>query len=634
MRGQHSGGMLVGRCITTHNCGESVRGYWSALAQPLQRQDRNKPGVQMKFSETKNSPGTLRSIGTFLVIMLCLTPVQTMGGQLCGNGLLNQGEQCDDGNNSDGDGCTRLCDIEAGYQCTDPYVRLEPNQVIQDGGFEFGPNAAWGNAASIEPLVCNTEECASTPAGARNGIYWAQLGGVAEQDWALFQDANFTTQARVLKFDVMHFNCPSTGSNDLFAVTINGNGVWFSGASNPGCTNGQRYVTTVVDLDNAPGGPYANAGQVEFGLQLDSNTGQLAMAIDNIEVGKLAAPPVPSICTINPNVSLFTDFEDINEPLADPDFEQAVLGEVGIKWGTTSDGFCGTAQSPPGNHTGEPGAACIDSSFLAPLSSDDETDPRDLDDMNRVGIQQANSRFANVVETYVCNAPVDLKFKLQSSLQLVVNYQPGQTTGQDFFGVWVGPSPFFGPLASGTGTARLLVNEQQGIFGESPGVAYEFDISDQDGEPEVYVCFGYGNESGGYAQVDTVILSSGGCTDDFEEDKILSCSDNCKDVVNPSQRDSDNDGYGNACDGDIAKNAAPATEADNASGNDCVVNFSDLITFSDAIFSEPTSENWNPDADLNADNVVNFGDLAVFSQLFLKAPGPSGVSSTCGASET
>jgi len=37
----------------------------------------------------------------------------------CGNGVLerNQGENCDDGNANNGDGCSALCQIEAGWQC-------------------------------------------------------------------------------------------------------------------------------------------------------------------------------------------------------------------------------------------------------------------------------------------------------------------------------------------------------------------------------------------------------------------------------------------------------------------------------------------------------------------------------------
>ena len=43
----------------------------------------------------------------------------------CGNGMHDNGEECDDGNTLDGqnspdnmsDGCTRLCQIEAGWKC-------------------------------------------------------------------------------------------------------------------------------------------------------------------------------------------------------------------------------------------------------------------------------------------------------------------------------------------------------------------------------------------------------------------------------------------------------------------------------------------------------------------------------------
>jgi len=41
---------------------------------------------------------------------------------LCGNGRLDEGEQCDDGNNVDGDGCSAICTYEAGGDgCTPGY---------------------------------------------------------------------------------------------------------------------------------------------------------------------------------------------------------------------------------------------------------------------------------------------------------------------------------------------------------------------------------------------------------------------------------------------------------------------------------------------------------------------------------
>ncbi|PKN46321.1 MAG: hypothetical protein CVU59_06445, partial [Deltaproteobacteria bacterium HGW-Deltaproteobacteria-17] len=36
----------------------------------------------------------------------------------CGNGVIDAEETCDDGNRADDDGCSHLCDEEAGYECT------------------------------------------------------------------------------------------------------------------------------------------------------------------------------------------------------------------------------------------------------------------------------------------------------------------------------------------------------------------------------------------------------------------------------------------------------------------------------------------------------------------------------------
>lgn len=33
----------------------------------------------------------------------------------CGDGVVHQGERCDDGNNTAGDGCSRLCQVEQAF---------------------------------------------------------------------------------------------------------------------------------------------------------------------------------------------------------------------------------------------------------------------------------------------------------------------------------------------------------------------------------------------------------------------------------------------------------------------------------------------------------------------------------------
>ncbi|MBL8225035.1 MAG: hypothetical protein JNM50_06875 [Chromatiales bacterium] len=92
---------------------------------------------------------------------------------------------------------------------------------------------------------------------------------------------------------------------------------------------------------------------------------------------------------------------------------------------------------------------------------------------------------------------------------------------------------------------------------------------------------------------------------DPDGDEVPSELDNCTTVANPDQRDTDGDGYGNACDADL--------------NNDGRVNFADLSIFRSRFGTS------NRDADLDGNGVVNFSDLARFTSLFGRAPGPSGV---------
>ena len=79
--------------------------------------------------------------------------------------------------------------------------------------------------------------------------------------------------------------------------------------------------------------------------------------------------------------------------------------------------------------------------------------------------------------------------------------------------------------------------------------------------------------------------------------------DNCIDISNVAQRDTDFDGYGNFCDPDF--------------DNNLVVNASDLAYLKTKFFSSDS------DADLNGDGIVNAADLAMLKTMFFKPPGPS-----------
>lgn len=90
---------------------------------------------------------------------------------------------------------------------------------------------------------------------------------------------------------------------------------------------------------------------------------------------------------------------------------------------------------------------------------------------------------------------------------------------------------------------------------------------------------------------------------DSDADTVGDVVDNCTLVVNPDQRDSNGEGFGNLCDADFDNNG--------------VVNFLDLGHMKSVFFSD-TDE----DVDMNGDGTVNFFDLGLLKGQFFKAPGP------------
>jgi hypothetical protein len=97
--------------------------------------------------------------------------------------------------------------------------------------------------------------------------------------------------------------------------------------------------------------------------------------------------------------------------------------------------------------------------------------------------------------------------------------------------------------------------------------------------------------------------------DDFDGDGIPDDQDNCSAAVNYDQRDTDGDGYGSLCDGDL--------------NNDGATNTLDLNLYKLAHRTTVGDANYNPDADFNGDGTINTLDLNIYKGLHRKPPGPS-----------
>ncbi|MEO1573593.1 MAG: LamG-like jellyroll fold domain-containing protein [Pseudomonadota bacterium] len=96
---------------------------------------------------------------------------------------------------------------------------------------------------------------------------------------------------------------------------------------------------------------------------------------------------------------------------------------------------------------------------------------------------------------------------------------------------------------------------------------------------------------------------------DTDADGVPDTMDNCIDIANPDQRDSNGDGFGNRCDADL--------------NDDCIVNVVDLGLLRSVFFTA------DDDADLSGDGIVNVVDLGLMRSLFFQVPGPSGQSTLC-----
>jgi len=97
---------------------------------------------------------------------------------------------------------------------------------------------------------------------------------------------------------------------------------------------------------------------------------------------------------------------------------------------------------------------------------------------------------------------------------------------------------------------------------------------------------------------------------DTDADGVPDAIDNCKLVANLAQCDSDGDGFGNRCDGDMNNNGA--------------TNAQDTTLFRQQLGQPSAAPTYN-EADINCNGAVNAQDTTLYRTRLGSAPGPSGL---------
>lgn len=249
-----------------------------------------------------------------LSLSLCVLPVpfsvpfahaQTPQNALCGNSLLDGGEQCDDGNAISGDGCSDACQVEAGYFCTDPVAANVTNLVL-DPGFEAGPlGGVWEEfSENFDTPVCD-DDCGFAN-GARSGAYWAWfggIGGVVEEGW-VSQVIGIPSTASELRFWLRLPDC--NPPDDYFEVRVDETNTFTVFSDDSLC--GGVYAEQIVDISAwADGADHT----IEFYAATVSNDVEsyTSFFLDDVALIHGPAESVPSVCTVAQQVIFADGFE-------------------------------------------------------------------------------------------------------------------------------------------------------------------------------------------------------------------------------------------------------------------------------------------------------------------------------------
>lgn len=214
----------------------------------------------------------------------------------CGNGVLDEGEVCDDGNAVNEDGCTNTCQVESGWSCTDPTAP----STINDHSFEAGtPNPYWDEASvQFGSPLCNPMDCYVDRAV--DGDWYAWFGGsYLPEESSLGQSITVPTANPILRFHLSIDACDT--SADYLEVLLDGDQVWRVNGASPLC--GQvAGGYQLVDING-----YADGGS--HSLSFHCETFGTGGSFSNFFVDVVTLPGAPSVCTVDPGFIFGDGFE-------------------------------------------------------------------------------------------------------------------------------------------------------------------------------------------------------------------------------------------------------------------------------------------------------------------------------------
>ena len=212
-------------------------------------------------------------------------------GAMCGNGLLDIGESCDDANRVAGDGCSELCLAESTYSCTEPIAPLSGTEIVQDGSFERNAlQGAWKvTYDDYSPIYLYSESDLPAPS---DGMYYLWFGGVAEEESAsVSQIVTIPDTASTLTFDLRVSACDS--DEDYMEVLVDRTPVF---TTKP-CTLTDSFEGQSVDISEFADG---RRHTLHFRSEVfAANGGLSSFFVDRVSISdNQPLSGQPSVCTI------------------------------------------------------------------------------------------------------------------------------------------------------------------------------------------------------------------------------------------------------------------------------------------------------------------------------------------------